>query len=447
MSDLDEHSLEEENLYRKEALAAFSVRHYDRPIARPSRLMEAGCMLVVLIAVGAAIAVTTGTYARKETVPGWLQPDKGLTRLTAGQHGLVEDVMVEEGSQVEQGEPILVLSSDNTLVDGGGRATEALLVEITREEVELARQTELVERLQVENTAAIEASLVGLELEKASMQSQIEEQGNRVAIATDLLTRYESLRGVGIADIQIEAQREEVAVQRQAKNGLMQRSHALDREIRTAQDRLRLLPLETARQLSELESRMAGLAARKIELSSRGRQVITAPVSGTVASLGARAGNTIDPSRVLVEILPQDSVLYAEIYIPSRAIGFVEESMVVRLMYDAFPYQTYGSGEGRVNRVTDTVLRPEEIPTPLGMQESAYKARVALHSQTIEALGRSFPLRPGMALQAEIILERRTFLQLILAPVIARRGWQPSADMPPADDPAPVEDVEAPPSP
>ena len=438
------YSVEEENLYRKEALAALGEARYGRPVALIPRLLGATTLLLVLIPVAVAIFIATATYSRKESVVGWLQPDKGLTRLSAGQYGLVESVAVEEGSQVKQGDTILVLSSDHNLVDGGGRTTEALLTEIAREEAELTKQTELAKRLQVENTATTEARLNGLELEKSSLQTQIEQQDNRVAIAVDLLSRYESLTNVGIAEIQIEGQREAVAAQQQARESLIQRSHALNREIRTSRDRLRLIPLETAQRLSELESRMAVLVARSIELSSRGQQVITAPVSGTIASLSARAGNTIDPSRILVEILPEGSVLYAEIYIPSRAIGFVEKDMAVRLMFEAFPHHIYGSGEGRVNRVTDTVLRPEEIPTPLRMQESAYKARVTLNSQTIEALGRSFPLRPGMSLQAEIILEQRTFLQRMLAPVIARRGWQPSADTPPAEDTLPVEHTETP---
>jgi hypothetical protein len=40
--------------------------------------------------------------------------------------------------------------------------------------------------------------------------------------------------------------------------------------------------------------------------------------------------------------------LQAEIYIPSRAIGFVKPGQEVRLLYDAFPYQRFGAYRGRV---------------------------------------------------------------------------------------------------
>ncbi|MGI9251925.1 MAG: HlyD family efflux transporter periplasmic adaptor subunit [Pseudohongiellaceae bacterium] len=414
-----------ENLFRQEALDALNAKHYGRPIARMPRMWAFFAVLLVLITVSAAVFLTTSTYSRKETVVGWLIPDKGLVRLSAGQYGLVESLMVEEGSVIKEGEPILVLSSDNGLV-GGGRATEALLVEIAREEVELIAQIDLVQEILVEDTDSLEASLAQMELEKQSLEEQIAEQDNRVDIAADILRRFEILRHEAVSQVQVEQQRETLAAQRQIKEGLVQRRHTLNRESQLQQDRLERLPLETDRLLSELRARKATLSARKIELSSRGRQVITSPVSGTIASLGAKAGSSISPERSLAEILPEGSTLFAEIYIPSRAIGFVEEGMPVRLMYEAFPHQRFGSGEGEVSQVTNTILRPEEIPTPLRMEESAYKARAMLKVQSIDAFERSFPLRPGMALQAEIILEQRSFLQWLLEPVMARRGWSPS---------------------
>lgn len=424
--------LNKENLYRREALEALSLRDYSRPIARMPSLWWAFGALVVFIAISGIVFLVNFTYSRKETVVGWLMPDKGLIRLNSGQHGIVETLMVEEGSEVQEGESVMVLSSDSSLADGRGRTTEALLAEISKEETELGTQLELAQKLRESNTTTLESSLAALEREKASLDDQIREQEQLIEIALDLFNRFESLRNQAVADIQIEQQREALVAQRHAKEGLMQRSHALDREMQTLQDRLHRLPLETDQLLSELRARMAVLAERRIELSSRGQQVIISPVTGTIASLGARAGSSIDPSRPLVEILPEGNTLYAEVYIPSRAIGFVEAGMLVRLMYDAFPHQNFGSGEGRVSHVSNTVLRPEEIPTPLQMQESAYKARIALDSQTIDAHGRSFPLRPGMALQAEIILEQRTFLQWLLEPVLARRGWKPSEEGPQA---------------
>lgn len=418
----------DENLFRREALDALNAKNYGRPIARIPRLWAFFAGLLLLITVCVAWYLTTSTYSRKETVVGWLIPDKGLVRLSAGQYGLVESLMVEEGATVSEGDPILVLSLDNSLV-GGGRTTEMLLVELAREESEIQTQITLAEESFSADQTSLQASLTRMHQESISLQNQIAEQERRIQIANDLLRRFEDLRNEDAAShMEVERQRESVTAQRQAKEALRQRFQSLTREYQLQEDRLNKLPLEKGLTVSQLRARLSALSQRKTELSSRGQQVITAPVTGTIATLGAKSGSSIDSNKVLAEILPSGSTLFAEVYVPSRAIGFVEEGKPVRLMYEAFPHQRFGSGEGSVSKVTNTVLRPEEIPTPLRMEESAYKARVALNGQSMEAFGREFPLRPGMALRAEIILEERTFLQWLLEPIMARRGWQSSAE-------------------
>ncbi|MGV6817716.1 MAG: HlyD family efflux transporter periplasmic adaptor subunit [Thiotrichales bacterium] len=304
-----------------------------------------------------------------------------------------------------------------------------LLVELAREESEIQTQITLAEESFSADQTSLQASLTRMHQESISLQNQIAEQERRIQIANDLLRRFEDLRNEDAAShMEVERQRESVTAQRQAKEALRQRFQSLTREYQLQEDRLNKLPLEKGLTVSQLRARLSALSQRKTELSSRGQQVITAPVTGTIATLGAKSGSSIDSNKVLAEILPSGSTLFAEVYVPSRAIGFVEEGKPVRLMYEAFPHQRFGSGEGSVSKVTNTVLRPEEIPTPLRMEESAYKARVALNGQSMEAFGREFPLRPGMALRAEIILEERTFLQWLLEPIMARRGWQSSAE-------------------
>jgi membrane fusion protein len=103
--------------------------------------------------------------------------------------------------------------------------------------------------------------------------------------------------------------------------------------------------------------------------------LITAPIGGRVTALQAAAGRVVEPGRPLMTIVPSGSALHAEIYAPTRAIGFVESGEEVRLLYDAFPYQRFGSFAGRVNRVSRTVLDPRDIAAPLKIEEPVYRTR------------------------------------------------------------------------
>src|SRR3546814_10277229 len=63
-------------------------------------------------------------------------------------------------------------------------------------------------------------------------------------------------------------------------------------------------------------------------------------------------------------VLGDDARLDVELFAPSRAIGFARVGERVRLMYDAFPYQQFGTFGGTVTRISRTALGPDEIAAP-----------------------------------------------------------------------------------
>jgi membrane fusion protein len=115
--------------------------------------------------------------------------------------------------------------------------------------------------------------------------------------------------------------------------------------------------------------------------------------------------------------VPAGGILQAEIYIPSRAMGFVKPDQEVRLLYDAFPYQRFGAYRGRVVRVSQAILASSDVPAVISAKEPVYRAVVALEKQTIEAEGQIIPLQSGGQLTANIILDRRTLIEWILSPL------------------------------
>jgi membrane fusion protein len=147
--------------------------------------------------------------------------------------------------------------------------------------------------------------------------------------------------------------------------------------------------------------------------------VIKAPIAGRVTALAAGAGRAATSARPLMVIVPTDAQLQAELYAPTRSIGFVEPGEETRLLYDAFPYQRFGSFEGRVASISRIAVDPRETEIPFPFEEPVYRVRVHLDQQSIEAFGEPAPLQPGMTLQANIVLERQSFLAWILQPLNA----------------------------
>ena len=116
-----------------------------------------------------------------------------------------------------------------------------------------------------------------------------------------------------------------------------------------------------------------------------------------------------------------DAAMAVELYAPSRAIGFARVGQSVRLMYDAFPYQQFGSFAGTVAAISHTALAPGDIDAPLKLAEPAYRLRVRLDAQAVAAFGGVYPLQPGMTLKANVVLEKQSFLGWLLEPLNAVR--------------------------
>jgi membrane fusion protein len=133
-------------------------------------------------------------------------------------------------------------------------------------------------------------------------------------------------------------------------------------------------------------------------------------------------GQTVDASRPILTLVPDGAELKAELFVPSRAIGFVEVDQDVRLMIDAFPYQRFGTLQGHVETVSRAAISPGQAFGTVSLQEPAYRVTVRLPRQTIPAFGREFPLQPDMTVRADIILEHRSLIEWLFEPLLSLRG-------------------------
>lgn len=89
-------------------------------------------------------------------------------------------------------------------------------------------------------------------------------------------------------------------------------------------------------------------------------------------------------------------------------------------MYDAFPQQQFGAFRGVVERISDFILLPTEVPQTFFPREATFKIQIAIKNHSIAHEAGDAPLRPGMLLAAEIILESRRLLDWLLEPIRLR---------------------------
>jgi membrane fusion protein len=106
------------DLFRKEAITHATRRLNGEVVLATPVSFRIIAFLAVVAVVGAVLFVATASYARKETVVGWLTPDAGMVRLSARQGGVVETAHVREGDAVVVGQPVATLRLSSALTSG-----------------------------------------------------------------------------------------------------------------------------------------------------------------------------------------------------------------------------------------------------------------------------------------------------------------------------------------
>jgi len=168
---------------------------------------------------------------------------------------------------------------------------------------------------------------------------------------------------------------------------------------------------QVSRQISELQEGMA-------QNESKRETVIRAPMAGVVTNIAVNQGQSIPADSPFAMVVPKGSGMHVELLVPTRAIGFIKPGQEVLLRYDAFPYERFGQYRGLVSDIGRSVLTQGDRIGPLSAKEPMYRVDVKMERQNVTALGQDFALRPGMLVNADLLLEKRTLLEWVFEPVL-----------------------------
>jgi membrane fusion protein len=382
---------------------------------------------VVVVAVAVAAYLTLGEYTRKARVSGYLVPDRGVIRLVAPQPATVIESHVAEGGAVRRGDVLFVLAVGQATLSGDTQAAvQSSLASRERSLQGAARQRGQLEQTQ---TAALDTQVAQMRHELDAMAAETDLQRQRLALAQDALTQYESLRNDNfVSNAQVRAKAEDVlGVKAQLQSLERQRATRL-REIATLQAQRSELPLRTQAAQGEIDRDLAALAQASAESEARQRIVVRAPQDGVVTGVLAAPGQTVTPAAALASLLPADAKLQAHLFAPSSAVGFVRANQTVQLRYQAFPYQKFGHQAGEVAQVSRSPLQAAELaglPLPAAVSangEPLYRITVTLNQQSVAAYGQPQALSPGMQLEADVLLDRRRLIEWLFEPVLGIAG-------------------------
>ena len=416
-------------LFRQQAVDAQATQWLGSiRLARPMSHVMAAASGLVVIALVVAFAIF-GTYTRRATVPGALEPVGGTLRLAAPAPGVVAEVRVVEGAAVATGDVLFVLSGERRSASGATQALVGAQLDARRET--LLRERRLRAERHDARVRAARERLDAIDVELSQLAREADIAAARDAIAERNVERFEELARTGfVATSQVQARLDDALVLRAQRENYKRVEANLRRErigIAAQVDDSRLQVdgegLEIARGLASLEQ-------ERSENEARRSTVITAPHAAIVTGIAARAGQAIGVGGLLATLVPEAAPLEAALFVSTRQIGFVRTGQRVRLRYAAYPYQKFGLGEGVVGTIERSPYAPQEL-SPQAMAvlgplaqggDPVYRVAVTLDRQTIDAYGVPQSLRPGLVFEADILQDRRRLHEWLLEPVYGLAG-------------------------
>ncbi len=381
----------------------------------------------VLISGTLVLLLTFGSYTERSTVTGQLVSDAGLARIYSPQPGVVLGQHVSEGQAVKAGAVLFVVSAERyseTL-----SPTQSLISQSVRERAQSLRaEMSNTQALHAQQRRAGLSRAEGERTELDKIAAQILSQKQRVQIAEDSAARYQKLSDRGMAAADQVQQKNGEALEQHAKLQELERDQIYhQRELAAAKAELMDLDLLQKNEMSKLERDLAGISQELAESEAKRQVAITSPEDGIATAVAAREGQSVDTNKPMVTLLPERATLHAELYAPSRSVGFIRPGNQVILRYEAFPYQKFGNQKGVVASVSRTALPAQELSSmsTLGgasAGEPLYLVTVNLAAQTVTAYGLPQALQPGMLLEADILRETRHLYEWVLEPIYSLTG-------------------------
>lgn len=200
----------------------------------------------------------------------------------------------------------------------------------------------------------------------------------------------------------------------------------ITREITSIEASVREILYESQQNQETLNRNMLTAKQDLAENERRREFTVKAPYSGNVVTITAETGQAISTSTPLATIIPTNTLLEAELYVPSSSIGLIEPGQEVLIRYKAYPYQKYGQHKASVRDIAVTALKPEELGLRVDNagreMDEIYRVRLSIGQPFVMAQGERRPLKIGMGLEASIIVDRRPLYQWILEPLFSITG-------------------------
>lgn len=413
------------DLFRKEALeaAANSSTFGEIRLGSPGLAKYVAVCSFLFCAI-AVIIISFGTYTRRVKATGLLTPASGLINVQAASQGVITDLKIHIGQVVQKGQ-VIAETSESSATKAYGLTSDSIATsmsgDIGRLEIQMREATKASNETIASLTNERRRDVEGLEAirEKISSAKRVKDNLDEIVQRIQPLTSkgyvslIEELKAKNDAEAQLSAL---LQLEKDAATALSQ--------VQQDEQKINDARHDASVKQAELQTQISSLKQSLVTNEAVGHRVILSPSDGTISSMPISKGQRVAAGQTISSIVPSETSLETVLLVPTSAIGFIREGLVVQLHYSAFPYEKFGVQTGRIYKVSSSTISPTDFSERFGASpptDPMYIVYVRIPRQTISVYGKDVPLNAGTAVDADVLLDKRRIIEWIVEPLLASR--------------------------
>lgn len=427
------------------AMTSLSTPYEEWKRAPSNRLRPLHHLLLLAVLAVLVVALLWAHWAVLDEVTrgeGRVIPSSQVQVVQNLEGGIVEEILVREGSMVKQGDLLVRLSGTQFVADAKQNRLEVLHLQakIARLEAEVEGRAYRPPQRVVEERpdfaqneaqawrvrkdefegelSVLRAQMEQRKQELAEMQVNVEKYAESLKLAKREMEIAEKVRA---AEVMPEI--EMVRLKRDLKNLQSQHDAAriaiprLEAAIREIQHRLdgerRTLVAKASGDLNEARARLSQLQEQQYTLNDRrDRTGIRSPVEGVVKRIHVTTrGGVIQPGMEIMEIVPLKDQLLIEARIRPADIGFLRPNQPAMVKFTAYDATIYGGLSATLEHISaDTILDEKG--------ERYYRVRLRTEKSALGTEQKPLPIVTGMTATVELLTGQKTVLDYLLKPIL-----------------------------
>ncbi|MET0350258.1 MAG: HlyD family type I secretion periplasmic adaptor subunit [Rhizobacter sp.] len=355
-------------------------------------------------------AIAWAAIARVDEVTradGRVVPDGREQVIASLEGGLLRELYVREGMQVQEGQELVQLDPTRfeSQQNEGQAKRMALKGTVARLSAEAYGRALKFPPEVIESAAIVTAETEAFNARKYALDAAVSANQRSVALLMKELGVSEAMANKGLmSDVEV------MRLRRQVNDLQLQSQERINRFRQDASTEL----VRVQTELAQIDEQMAGRA------DVLRRTVLTSPVRGLVKNIRTvTIGGVVSPGAPIMEIVPLSSRMLIEARIKPKDIGFVRVGQTAEVKLAAYDYTTYGGVKGKIEYISPDVLGETEKNT--GPDQTYYRVLVRGERTTLKQGSKPLPVLPGMTASVEVRTGERSVLDFMLRPMMKSR--------------------------